>query len=170
MGEETDYRARARLLERNDFVAQNPFPFLLGLGRLAPPDDPLKTQRGPVRMDPAITLPTGIAVFPPPGLTVRAVRKVQALYPDMITVGRAPNNDVVLQDGQVSKFHAWFRQGPAGMELVDAGSRNGTYVDEKRLPGRSSGLVVRTGQTLRFGDLAFRYLDAATLWAAARAL
>ncbi|NPC87103.1 FHA domain-containing protein, partial [Pyxidicoccus fallax] len=42
-----------------------------------------------------------------------------------ITVGRTGNNDVVLDDGSVSRFHAWFAwvEGEEGFSLTDAGSK-----------------------------------------------
>jgi hypothetical protein len=43
-----------------------------------------------------------------PALMVLPVRKVQSTFPDMITVGRTANNDIVLADMSVSKFHAFF--------------------------------------------------------------
>src|SRR3954466_1649933 len=40
---------------------------------------------------------------------VLPLRKVQSTFPSMITVGRTENNDLVIPDEQVSKFHAFFR-------------------------------------------------------------
>src|SRR3712207_3012192 len=46
-----------------------------------------------------------------------------------ITVGRTGNNDVVLDDGTVSRFHAWFQRETDGRyTLTDAGSKNGSFV------------------------------------------
>lgn len=46
-----------------------------------------------------------------------------------LTIGRDPSNDVVLDDPNVSRFHAELIGGDDGVELVDLGSRNGTRVD-----------------------------------------
>lgn len=74
-----------------------------------------------------------------------------------ITVGRTGNNDVVLDDGTVSRFHAWFqREADGAFSVTDAGSKNGTFVAGVRLlPRRSSALA--DGTRLRFGhvDLTF---------------
>ena len=74
-----------------------------------------------------------------------------------ITVGRTGNNDVVLDDGTVSRFHAWFQREPdGGFVLTDAGSKNGTFVAGVRLvPRRATALV--DGTRVRFGhvDLTF---------------
>src|SRR5579871_3845922 len=74
------------------------------------------------------------------GKQVFAIRKVQTLYQDMITVGRTANHDVVLRDPSVSKFHAHFKLRPSGLYLVDAGSTRGTFVDGKRLWPRDTQL------------------------------
>ena len=62
------------------------------------------------------------------GLVIAPVRKRLDLFPEMITVGRTGNNDIVIPDATVSKFHAYFRVTDKGLEIVDAGSRNGTKV------------------------------------------
>lgn len=68
----------------------------------------------------------------------------------MITVGRATNNDVILPDRTVSKFHASFRSSPTGWIVTDQRSANGTYVDGKRLDAGASALLAEDA-TLRFG-------------------
>ncbi|WP_257457296.1 FHA domain-containing protein [Archangium lipolyticum] len=70
-----------------------------------------------------------------------------------ITVGRTGNNDVVLDDGTVSRFHAWFQREPDGrFVLTDAGSKNGSFVGGVRLtPRRPSPLA--DGTRLRFGQV-----------------
>lgn len=55
------------------------------------------------------------------------------------TIGRAPDCDVVITDSAVSRRHAEIRWKDGWWQLLDAGSRNGTYLDgakihEARLP------------------------------------
>jgi hypothetical protein len=70
-----------------------------------------------------------------------------------ITVGRTGNNDVVLEDGTVSRFHAWFqREGHGGYLLTDAGSKNGTFVEGVRLLPRRA-CAVNDGARVRFGQV-----------------
>jgi hypothetical protein len=70
-----------------------------------------------------------------------------------ITVGRTGNNDVVLDDGTVSRFHAWFQREPDGrFILTDAGSKNGSFVGGVRLTPRRPSPVV-DGTRLRFGQV-----------------
>ncbi|MCE9673514.1 FHA domain-containing protein [Myxococcus stipitatus] len=75
-----------------------------------------------------------------------------------ITVGRTGNNDVVLDDGSVSRFHAWFARDEArsGILLTDAGSKNGSFLGGVRLTPRKP-VLLEDGARLRFGqvELAF---------------
>ena len=50
-------------------------------------------------------------------------------------IGRAPDNDLVLADDlEASPSHAELRRSPTGLyEIVDLGSRNGTFVNGKRV-------------------------------------
>jgi hypothetical protein len=93
------------------------------------------------------------------GKLLFAVAKRQPVYPDMITVGRTPNNDIVLADASVSKFHAHFRVTGGVHYLLDADSKNGTMIDEIRLVPRRPTLVL-SGAVLSFGQLDFRFLSA----------
>ena len=156
---------------RADFVRMHDHPFLVGSPSLRKPAHAHLTAAIPL-FDPATldASPPVESLLDADLPMVLPIRKLQSNFPSMITVGRTANNDLTIPDVNVSKFHAWFRQGPAGVELVDAGSRNGTFVDDRRLPSsRGAGMAVIVGQVLRFGDLTFRYLDAATLWAAVQA-
>lgn len=77
---------------------------------------------------------------------------VQPLSGGALSVGRAPDNDLVLDwDGEVSRAHARIERSGGRWVIVDDGlSRNGTYVGEERVQGRrplQSGDVVRIGRT-----------------------
>jgi pSer/pThr/pTyr-binding forkhead associated (FHA) protein len=67
-----------------------------------------------------------------------------------VTIGRTSNNDVVLDDNSVSRFHGWFESDEHGWSIIDAGSRNGTWVAGKKLniktrAALTSGVKVRVG-------------------------
>jgi hypothetical protein len=149
---------------RAEFVTTCSFPFLVGKVTL---HEPLQPQRALGFEDGATLailrakLEKGAPINEP---MVLAVRKVQDTFPDMITVGRTRNNDLVLTDVQVSKFHAYFRVHGQDVELLDAGSINGTRVGESPLPPKGPGHLVRVGDRVRFGHLEFIFLDAGACW------
>lgn len=57
-------------------------------------------------------------------------------FATMVTLGRAPNCDIVVPVPLVSKFHLWFSQTHEGWVVSDAGSTNGTSVDGTPLEAR----------------------------------
>lgn len=64
------------------------------------------------------------------------IRKQTSSAPtNMICVGRAANNDIVLSNNTVSKLHTYFlvSEGNDSYEIVDANSTNGTIVNNERL-------------------------------------
>ncbi len=95
---------------------------------------------------------------------VLPLRKVQAEYPSMITVGRAVNCDVVIRDPQMSKFHAFFRLRSDHILLCDAGSTNGTFLASERLPPKGPARMVVPGDVIGFGQLDFTLLDPGECW------
>lgn len=92
------------------------------------------------------------------------VKSLSNPWPERISVGRARNNDIVLQDNSVSKLHGHFVHSPTGATmLVDAGSRNGIWINSRQLAAGQS-IPVAPGDTITFGGTALTYLDAAGLW------
>jgi pSer/pThr/pTyr-binding forkhead associated (FHA) protein len=51
------------------------------------------------------------------------------LIGDVITIGRTPSNDVVIDHPTVSWQHAALTKSPSGYRLKDLGSTNGTQID-----------------------------------------
>ncbi len=91
------------------------------------------------------------------------IQKVQEAFPSMITVGRTANNDVIVSDPQISKFHAFFRQTHGAWEVADAGSRNGTFLHNQQLDSKRPVTIV-SGNKLKLAALEFEFLDSASLW------
>ena len=57
---------------------------------------------------------------------------------------------ILLDDDEVSRYHAIVRVGEGGADITDLGSTNGTYVDGRRLTGRAQlidGSLIRVGRT-----------------------
>ena len=84
-----------------------------------------------------------------------------------VSIGRLDGNDVVVSDVTVSKFHAFVRDVDGQQLLQDAGSHNGTFVNNVRIAARKAGdpVVLRSGDAVRFGSVQTNYLDAAGLQA-----
>ena len=68
-------------------------------------------------------------------------------------IGRSLAADVRFDDATVSRRHAEFRRGPEGIRVVDAGSLNGTYVNNDRVDE----VLLRTGFQVRFGKFVLTY-------------
>ena len=56
-----------------------------------------------------------------------------ALDDDEVTIGRHPESDIFLDDVTVSRRHAVVRRVGASHHVEDAGSLNGTYVNQSRV-------------------------------------
>lgn len=67
-------------------------------------------------------------------------------------IGRAPDNDVVLDDPDASRFHAHLLFDNGSLWLRDAGSRNGISVNGKRLREHRA---LKVGDTVQIGGHAF---------------
>ncbi|TDC36249.1 FHA domain-containing protein [Micromonospora sp. KC213] len=78
------------------------------------------------------------------------------LSPRPQVIGRAPDVEIALADPHLSRRHAEVRLTDAGAILVDLGSTNGTWLDDRRIAGPellSDGDVIRLGRTeLRLFD------------------
>jgi hypothetical protein len=73
-----------------------------------------------------------------------------------ITVGRAKNNDIVVADNSVSRFHAYLQKA-AAWSIVDAESRNGTSVDGMKLTPNQH-VTLRDGAALRIGKMEMQFM------------
>jgi FHA domain len=68
------------------------------------------------------------------------------------TVGRS-GADVALNDPEVSRRHAVFRQVDSGIAVEDLGSSNGTYVNDQQVSGI---VTLSDGDRVRFGNTVWR--------------
>lgn len=69
-------------------------------------------------------------------------------------VGRGAECELVLDSHQVSRVHAIIEAMDGAFRLVDEGSRNGTYVNGRRVRQTQE---LREGDVIRFGDREFRF-------------
>jgi ABC transport system ATP-binding/permease protein len=78
------------------------------------------------------------------------------IQPQVMRIGRRPDNDIIIFDPGVSEHHAELRRTPAGRYLIiDAGSRNGTYVNGTRVSQQE----LNEGDIIAIGHAAFRLAD-----------
>jgi len=87
-----------------------------------------------------------LTVITPEGVSTR-----RDLDGETLRIGRASGNDLVLQDLNVSRNHAAVVRRTEGVYVVDAGGKNGTYVNDQRItePVRlGAGDRVRLGSTV----------------------
>lgn len=83
-----------------------------------------------------------LRVGPSPG-------KVFPLLKNEITIGRDINNEIVINDAEISRKHCRFVMVEEGFTIEDLGSTNGTWVNERRTTGQHS---LKSGETIRLGD------------------
>jgi carotenoid cleavage dioxygenase-like enzyme len=79
-------------------------------------------------------------------------------FSTMITIGRAANNDLIVPDERVSKFHGFFKHAGGVWTFTDANSTNGTKLNDRPLvPGVARPVV--SGTRFEFsGGIEARFL------------
>ena len=75
-----------------------------------------------------------------------------------VRVGRGADNSIVLEGDSVSRQHAHFERRNGHWFVVDNGSTNGTYVNEKQIVGEAQ---LRTNDRIKVGPTIFKYLSGA---------
>ncbi|HEY1086116.1 MAG TPA: FHA domain-containing protein [Archangium sp.] len=81
-----------------------------------------------------------------------------------ITIGRVESNDIVLDDGSVSRFHAWLQLDERTQlwSLTDAESKNGTWVDGTQLAPKTR-VALKDGARIKLGDVELQFCLPPTL-------
>ncbi len=97
------------------------------------------------------------AVFVVPGVdgpkaTIREIRpdhssRSIAFDGRPLTIGRAPDNGIVLRDGRASRHHARIDARRGSLVLSDLGSTNGSYVNDRRVES----IALGEGDRIRVG-------------------
>ena len=83
-----------------------------------------------------------------------ALGRRYVLTDDKMTIGRDDSNDIVLQDENVSRFHAEVRVDGASVSLVDKGSTNGSRVNDQEITTQT----LESGDLLHIGSFILKYL------------
>jgi hypothetical protein len=134
---------------------------LLSAAGLTPPESTYSTR---VELDSSAPDPSEMTAGL--RLLVFPVRRTERSITHLITVGRMTNNDVVVPDISVSRFHAFVKHGEnGGFQIQDGGSTNGTTVNGNGVPPRGAGppTDLKSGDSVRLGQVEFTFLEAPAL-------
>ncbi len=74
---------------------------------------------------------------------------------EQITLGRGPDNDVVLDHPSISGSHAVIQNLGGIFQVTDLGSTNGTFVNDEQV----SEMILGHGSQILFGHVAAQFLD-----------
>jgi len=146
-----EFQSRHSDLDKEAFLAKFPDPFLLvELG--TKPDQPemfqtLSGTKNPNRPTEPISK-NGKFLY---SIVVSLTKTDRNTFQNMITVGRASNNDVIISHPSISKFHAYFRVDPESDKatITDVGSSYGT-VAEGNVLEKNTAFPVQSGSVLIF--------------------
>ncbi|MBN1317607.1 MAG: FHA domain-containing protein, partial [Anaerolineales bacterium] len=77
----------------------------------------------------------------------------RARFTGMFKIGRDKENDLSLQDAEISHYHAVIEPTAGGWQIRDLNSTNGTWLNDRRIAGTAS---LQVGDGLRFGKTRLR--------------
>ena len=75
------------------------------------------------------------------------------------SIGRSNSCDIVLSYTTVSRFHAVVAKRHGEWYVFDTNSKTGSFVGENRVPSGSKGSVIKNGDTIIFGNAAFKFFE-----------
>ena len=95
------------------------------------------------------TIPTQLSETRIPRLAIHTSRRTWEVPLDgeLHTIGRHPNNDIVIDSQKTSRFHARVERHGAGFSIRDLNSDNGTWIGQERVTQRA----LNDGDTIRMG-------------------
>ena len=142
-------------LDREWFLERYCFPLLLWpQGRDWREDTPLQfeTYKSDYKANASTDKSTSTESQTATTLIVEIRQQATSTPTNMIYVGRAADNDIVLADHTVSKLHAYFLPAEKGgsYQIVDANSTNGTMLNNRRLVPYQNHSIFN-GDLIRFG-------------------
>lgn len=138
---------RQFLTDAEGFRTSHQVPVLVWEAGAASRTDPklvLDTRAGFVGSRPRSGDPLVFEVF-------KSTKKANA-FAMGITLGRTETNDLPVDDDSVSRFHAWLESDGREWRLVDAESRNGTWLGALKLSPRKPEALPDGGR-IRLGNV-----------------
>ncbi|UMB72421.1 FHA domain-containing protein [Mycobacterium paraterrae] len=142
------------------YPGQRPPAYPQGPSQPPPPRQPV----GPPQIVQQDTRMAPPVVSKPPEVGNLATKMIQAILPGSstpnkpagsLTIGRANDNDIVIQDVLASRHHAFLVDSPLGAEIRDANSINGTFVNGVRV----GSAVLNEGDVVTIGNIDLVYSD-----------
>src|SRR5262245_39894265 len=86
--------------------------------------------------------------------TSQGVKRLE-LTSGPISVGRQPNNSLVLDDDKASRQHCVIEPYEGGFRVRDLGSRNGTKLNDQKIVSE----LLENGDVVRIGSTEMRFID-----------
>jgi len=129
-----------------------------------PPDGaPLTSDTEAMRID----ADPGTTGYVAPGASVIPLLKSHRNpFAEMVTVGRAGSNDVIIDDHHVSKMHCWFVKPAPGRrspwQIRDNSATNGTFLNRTRLAANVP-TPIKASDEIRFGTVDAIFIEASML-------
>jgi chromosome segregation ATPase len=80
-------------------------------------------------------------------------KAVHSLSRPRIAIGRTPDNDLQVRESYISRIHAYIRLGPESAVIEDAASRNGVFVNDRRVRRE----LLQDGDIVMLGKARFRF-------------
>jgi hypothetical protein len=155
-----------------DFLRRYPHPALLlepfsessTSSMIDTPDPDAQTPSEATWLDLKDVLAPPPELVHPKATAVWLVKSNRNPFAGMITIGRARNNDVILQHPAISKMHAILHQQGRDWLIEDRSSTNGTFLNESKLASNER-FQVTDGVRLRLGTaIVARFFEPSSLW------
>jgi ABC-type multidrug transport system ATPase subunit len=147
-GQRADWAAPRLPDEHANWAAQSRTPADWAAHSPLPADGAAQSPAAPAR-PPA---PAPAWEQAPASSLVRQPSAIMQLPTRMLRIGRASDNDVVVSDLSVSRYHAELRKSGRGYEIVDLSSHNGTFVNGQWITAS----VVTERDIISIGPATFR--------------
>jgi ABC-type multidrug transport system ATPase subunit/pSer/pThr/pTyr-binding forkhead associated (FHA) protein len=149
-------------IDPNGLIAFGPVPVPVALlvhvaqgalagASVAVPMSPMALTSGQPALPPQGS-PEGTGASPRKHRTVIGELDLDQLQSNVISIGRTPDNQIVVNHPQVSSKHAQIVMASGQLYLEDLGSANGTYVRGQRLPARQK-VPVANGEKVFVGPM-----------------
>jgi hypothetical protein len=147
---------RGALGERTPLVPSIPFRTTMRIG--SEPSVRSRSAFGPKQLE------LRLAAHPYVAIPIHKRAGSGKDFIERVSIGRAPNNDIVIRYDSVSKVHAWFARGEeGGVYVADAGSKNKTRLNGTPIPAQDPREAL-AGDSIRFGAVETLLCSASVFW------